>query len=230
MATKSNKKVSKSKKPPPTPNDEEVKRTQLIEKAKTLKDEIEKERQTKIEFETKIKQLQFYWDLEKEELRKKKIEYENLEEKEAMMRREHESRVDIRKEQIKLLLHRNQNDLIKAKTESKVEFYKLQEEHLIELRKKEFGTMECHKYLRHMQNSQNNFLNQLRHDRDYDLKQIHEDFKIRFDEITIDADRKVRELKEEVEANMKDEFKVLEEEKEQQVKDLLYKHDEVRIE
>ncbi len=228
MPKKSKSTGSKNKEQrPSSTDDEERKRKELIQQAKELKEKIENETKKRQDFQTKKKQLQFYWDLEKEELQNKNCEYERIEGNYDKIRKDHQCEIDLIRERIKLSLDQNQKQLIQFKNESKIELYKLQEEHLIEQRKHERNTMECHQHLRQMKTSHNIFLHQLRHDHDDEMKRLHEEYKIRFNEITVDAERKVKELKDEVEIELKDKLNDLENMKDEQVKDLLDKHDEV---
>lgn len=229
MAKKKKSSKKKESSSSSTTNEEEIKRKQLIQNAKDLKERIENETKKEKEFETRINQLKFYWHLEKEELQNKSVEYERIEENQRHIKKSHENEIDSIKEQLKQSLHRNQNYLIKTKNECKVELYKVQEQHLIQQRKKEQNALECQNHLRNMQISHNNFLNQLRHDHDDSINQLREVFKVNFFQASTDAEQKMKEMKEDEEVKMKDELKVLEEKKEQQVKDTLCKHEEVRL-
>lgn len=230
MAKKGDKKGSKKKSSTSsssTTNDEEIKRKELLQNAKNLKEQIENETKKKHEFETKVEQLKFYWNLEKQELENRTTEYERIEADQRRLKQDHERRIESIKERIKKTLYQNQNHLIKAKNESKVELYQSKEENSIDLRKKELNTMECQHHLRNMQIAHNNLLHQLRHDHDTSMKRLQDEFKLKFNDITVDAEQKVKEMKEEVEVEMKGKFSVIEEKKDQLVKDLLCQHEEV---
>lgn len=207
----------------------EIKRKNLLQTAKELKAGIENEVKTKEEFEAKLKQVQFYWNLEKEELKRKEVQLQQREAKELELVRNHEEKVEGIKEGIKELLYQQQNDLIRAKNERRVELCKVHQQHCVEQRKKQSTSIDCQQHLRNIQVSQNNFLNQLKHSHENQIRQLQDDFKINFREITVDSERKIKALAEEVDIQLKKDLAALEEKKEAKVKEVLYEHDQVRV-
>ena len=223
---KGSKKTSSSSSP--EEDEHEAKRKALIKRAQQLKNDIENETKTKRDFETKLEQLKFYWDVEKKEFQKKKKEYEQRISDEEDIKKRHECRFHLMKEEMKHTLYRQQNDLIERKNETKAELYKVQGQYSVDKRKMEHRTMNCQYQLRSMQLSHNNFLAQLRSDHDEKVRRLQKEFKLKFHEITNDSERKVKEIKEEVEDQMNHDLKALEEKKERQVQEMVCKHEEVR--
>ena len=230
MAKKKKKDKKKSSSRDPSECDNlETKRKHLLQTAKELKTGIEHEIKTKEEFETKLKQVQFYWDLEKEELKKKEVQLEQREAKESELIRKHGDKVEGLKEGIKDLLCQQQNDLIRTKNERRVELYKIHQQHCVEQRKNQSTSIDCQQHLRNMQVSQNNFLNQLKHNHENQIRQLQDEFETKFREITVDSERKIKALAEEVDIQLKKDLTALEEKKEAKVKEVFYDHDQVRL-
>ncbi len=223
----SSKKTSSSSSSSPEEDENEMKRKKLIQTAKQLKENIENEALQKRNFETKLEQLLFYWNIEKGELQTKKEEYERRKSNESERRERHENKITAMKEEMKFTLYKQQVDLIEKKNEAVAELYQVRGVHSVERRKREHRTMECQHHLRNMELSHNNLLAQLRYDHDEEVRQLQEVFKLKFHEITTDSERKVKETKEDVETQIKDELKALEEKKDRQVQELVGKHEEV---
>jgi hypothetical protein len=222
------KKGSKKKSSIPTPLDEgELERRELIQIAKDLKEKILNETAKKNELEAKLNQLQHDWDQHKDELQLKNVEREQIKDEQSKLRKSHGSHVDSVNESIKVSLHQNQCDLIKRKYDSNVELYKLQLHHSLEQQKKEENALECQLYLKNMQVSHNNFLMQLNGDYSNDVKRLQDQFRIKFAGISLDSERKLKEIREESELILKDKLQELEDKKERKVQDISTKNEKV---
>jgi hypothetical protein len=130
----------------------------------------------------------------------------------------HTSDIESTKDHIKYLLYQQQNDYTTLKNNEQVQLYNIQQNNATDVEKKSFNVTEYQARLKEVEISHNDFMFQLHRDHDKQVEKLREEFKRKFHLTTADSEKNIKIIREEKEIRMKDEVKMLEEEKEKQTR------------
>ena len=141
----------------------------------------------------------------------------------------HLSEIESIKDHIKYLLYQQQNESTNLKNNAQVQLFSVQDEYAKGIDKKNTDVTEYQSLIKEAEVSHNNFMVCLHRDYDSRVDKMCEEFKRRFHIITAESEKIVKTIREEQDANMQNDVKHLEEEKEKQAKIIEKKYEDVSV-
>lgn len=140
------------------------------------------------------------------------------------LERNHQEQVDSIKEDIKRQLYKEEFSLVKKKDHVEVELLMSQDEHATTQGKIVYSIKEKQQSLKELQNSVHDFKIQMQRDHDKIIRTMQEHFKGRAVVLTEDSERKVKQIREEFEEQIKKDTTLLEVEMDEQTRKLIKIH------
>lgn len=206
-------------------NDEEKKKEELIQRATTLENESNSEEAAIDEFCQRLEKFRFFWDVEKMTLEKRK---EVLQQKKALMHStqdDHRTKVDAKRQEIKLLLSKQEDKHARAEMETQANLKALRGKHQLEENELISDRNECHAKLRENELSHDDMLKRLQDEHSSQITKLRNDFRHRSADIASYSERQLKRTRDELEAKKRRDIKQTEHNIEDRVGQVLSRHE-----
>lgn len=204
---------------------EEMSKEQLEEHIVQIREELDREREERNYFQLERDKVNTFWEITKRQLEEKKAELRNKDREMEDSEERHQVEIKVMKQKVKHLLYEHQNNLAQLKSEAQLELKvnnELNEDTQIGLRQDKRNLKITNK---EQELSNEDLIRNLKKNHDAFVTGLRDEFQHQAKEIEEKYEKKLRQLRDELDLRRKTEIHEIEERKNQQINILMRNHE-----
>ncbi|XP_071423857.1 dynein regulatory complex subunit 4 [Pithys albifrons albifrons] len=204
---------------------EDMSKEQLLQHVQRLREELDRERQERNSFQLECTRIQSCWDITRQELEEKKAELRGRDREMEEAEERHHVEIKVYKQKVKHLLHEQQETLTELKAEGILSLKRAQKDHWDQEQElwKEKRSLKAQ--LKEQQLANEAAVTNLCLKHEEEMARLRSDFETQAKEMDAKYNRKMEALREEMDLRRKREIHELEERKNNQISELMVKHE-----
>ncbi|CAF1389030.1 unnamed protein product [Adineta steineri] len=203
----------------------EMTKEELEEHLGRIREEVDREREERNYFQLERDRISTFWEITKRQLDEKKAELRNKDRELEDAEEQHQAEIKVYKQKVKHLLYEQQNNVAELKAETLAELKVAQETHNESENTMWQEKRELKVQMKDQELAQQEVVRNLRKTNETYISKLRDDFLRQAREIEEKSEKKLNDLREEMELRRKTEIHEIEERKNQQINDLLRNHE-----
>ncbi|KFW84027.1 Growth arrest-specific protein 8, partial [Manacus vitellinus] len=204
---------------------EDMSKEQLLQHVQRLREELDRERQERNSFQLECNRIQSCWDITRRELEEKKAELRSRDQEMEEAEERHQVEIKVYKQKVKHLLHEQQETLTELKAEGILSLKRAQKDHWDQEQELWKEKRSLNIKLKEQELANEAAVTNLCLKHEEEMARLRSDFEAQAKEMDAKYNRKMQALREEMDLRRKTEIHELEERKNQQISELMGKHE-----